>query len=238
MYENDPSDDNSIDDVRDSSNESEIFALSQGESKKEQTTLDRLAPQRVLDLYLDERKTDLADRTRRSHRYVIETFVEYCEDNNVTILADIDGRDLHEYRIERRETVNGNTLRSQLGVIRIFIRFAESIEAVRRGIAERIRLPEVERQSRDTRVTQAVAKEMLDHLATFNYASRDHALFRVLWTTAIRVGTARGLDVDDFDAEKQFLAVKHRPAADTPLKNGDRGERFDELKCSQSLAGI
>ena len=127
-------------------------------------SLDRLEPETVLDLYLDERKTDLAERTRRSHRYVIETFVEWCSKNDVTALADIDGRDLHEYRISRRDDVNGNTLRSQLGVIRVFMRFAESIEAARPGVAERIRLPEVERQARDTRLEETVADVILDLL--------------------------------------------------------------------------
>jgi site-specific recombinase XerD len=189
-------------------------------------TLDCLAPQRVLDLYLEERETDLADSTRRSHRYTIETFVEYCANNDITVLSDVDGRDLHDYRIERRDDVSGNTLRSQLGTVRVFMRFAESIEAARRGIAERIRLPEVEKQSRETRVTESVAKEALDHLSCFKYAGRDHAVFRLLWTTAIRVGTARSFDVEDFDEEQQLLAVQHRPDSATPLKNAERAERL------------
>ena len=149
-----------------------------------------------------------------------------CKENDITVLSDVDGRDLHDYRIERREEVNGNTLRSQLGVIRIFFRFTESIEAARTGIAERIRLPEVERRSRETRVTESVAKEVLDHLSRFKYAGRDHTLFRLLWTTAIRVGTAHGFGVDDFDEEEQLLSVTHRPDSETPLKNAERSERL------------
>jgi len=189
-------------------------------------TLDCLAPQRVLELYLEERETDLAATTRRSHRYTIETFVEYCADNDITVLSDVDGRDLHDYRMERRDDVSGNTLRSQLGTVRVFMRFAESIEAARKGIAERIRLPEVERESRETRVTESVATEALDHLSRFKYAGREHAVFRLLWKTAIRVGTARSFDVKDFDEEEQLLSVTHRPDSATPLKNAERAERM------------
>lgn len=190
------------------------------------TDLDRIQPSTVLDLYLAERESDLADRTRRSHRYVIERFVECCDANDVTVVAELDGRDLHEFRIDRRDEVSGNTLRSQLGVLRQFIRFAESIEAAPRGLAERIRLPQVERKSRDERLEKEMAEIVLDHLRKFQYASRDHAVIRLLWVTAIRVGTARSFDVDDFDSEKRTLAVRHRPETETPLKNGERAERL------------
>lgn len=63
--------------------------------------LDRIRPSTVLDLYLDERKSDLADSTRRSHRYVIERFVDWCEENDVPTVADLDGRDLQEFRVSR-----------------------------------------------------------------------------------------------------------------------------------------
>lgn len=191
-----------------------------------ETDLDRIRPRTVLDLYLAEREDDLAERTRRSHRYVIERFIEWCERNDVTAVADLDGRDLHEFRMDRRSDVNGNTLRSQLGTLRQFIRFAESIEAAPVGLAERIRLPEVERQSRDTRLQEEVAEIVLDHLRKFQYASRDHALIRLLWVTAVRVGTARSFDVSDFDDDERTLAVRHRPETGTPLKNGERAERL------------
>jgi site-specific recombinase XerD len=187
---------------------------------------DPIDPSTVLDLYLQDRETDLADSTRRSHRYVIEKFVEWCDANDFTDMRSLDGRDLHDFRLDRRENINGTTLRSQLGIIRLFIRFAESIEAVPTGLAERIRLPQVEQKSRDTRLETEMADVVLDHLRKFQYASRDHALIRLLWVSGVRVGTARSFDVEDLDTEAQRLAVRHRPETDTPLKNSDRGERL------------
>jgi integrase len=74
-----------------------------------------------------------------------------------------------------------------------------------------------------------MAEIVLEHLQKFQYASRDHALLRLLWVTAVRVGTARSLDIDDFNAEERTLTVRHRPESDTPLKNGIRAERVIAL---------
>lgn len=200
-----------------------------GSDTRTASDLDRIDPGTVLDLYLTDRETDLAESTRQSHRYVIERFVEWCDENDVTTVANLDGRDLHEFRMDRREAVNGNTLRSQLGVLRQYIRFAESIEAAPVGLSERIRMPEVERKSRDGRLETEVADIVLEHLRKFQYASRDHALIRLLWVTAVRVGTARSFDVDDFDRDERTIAARHRPETDTPLKNGERGERLIAL---------
>lgn len=202
------------------------------------TDLDRLEPAEILELYLSERKTDLADKTRQSHRYIIERFVGWCDDNDVETVAELNGRDMHEFRVDRREEVNGNTLRSQLGVLRQFIRFAESIEAAPMGLAERIRLPQAERRSRDGRLEKEMAEIVLDHLRRFEYAGRDHALFRLLWVTGIRVGTARSFDVTDFDRDDRTLAVRHRPDTETPLKNGERAERLLALdeRTTETLA--
>jgi len=180
----------------------------------------------MLDLYLADREEELAWRTLRSQRYVIERFVEWCEDNDIIAVADLNGRDLHDFRMERRQEVSGNTLRSHLGTLRQFIRFAESVEAASHGLGDRIRMPEVERHARDGRLETEVADVVLEHLRKFQYASRDHALIRVLWVTAVRVGTARSFDVEDFGEQERTLAVRHRPESETPLKNGARAERL------------
>lgn len=202
------------------------MAVTTMETTPGKSDLDRIDPHTVLDLYLAERETDLAERTRRSQRYVLERFIEWCVNNDVAAVAELDGRDLHDFRKERRQEVNGNTLRSQLGVLRQYIRFAESVEAATIGLAERIVMPQVETHARDTRLETDMADVVLEHLRKFQYASRDHTLIRLLWVTAIRVGTARSFDVNDFDRDEQTLAVRHRPEMGTSLKNGRQGERL------------
>lgn len=196
---------------------------------QETDNLDRIAPQTVLDLYLSEREGELAENTLQSHRYVIEQFVQWCSENGIDTVADLTGRQLHDFRMTRRESVNGNTLRSQLGVIRQFIQFAESIDAAPVGLAERIRMPQVERVTRDGRLTEETAATVLGYLEKFQYASRDHALMQLLWKTGVRVGTARAFDTTDFDPDERTIAARHRPETDTPLKNGSRAERLIAL---------
>lgn len=203
-----------------------LLAVTTMDDTDSDSDLDRINPETVLDLYLAERESDLAETTRRSHRYVIERLVEWCEKNDVTAVAELDGRDIHDFRLDRRTDVSGNTLRSQLGIVRQFLRFAESIEAAHLGLADRIVMPEAERKVRDGRLAAETADVVLDHLRKFQYASRDHALFRLLWVTAIRVGTARSFDIEDFDREDRTLAVRHRPETGTPLKNKSRAERL------------
>jgi site-specific recombinase XerD len=200
--------------------------------------LDRIAPSNLLDLYLSERESDLAWKTRRSHRYAIEKFVAWCDENGIQTVADLDGRDLHEFRSYRRDDLTPESLRSQLGAIRQYLRFAESIEAAPEKLAERIIMPETTRSARESRLDADTAETVLDHLSRFQYASRDHALLRLLWTMAIRVGTARSFDLGDFDRDEQTLQARHRPETDTPLKNADRARRLLALddRTTQVLA--
>lgn len=45
----------------------------------------------------------------------------------------------------------------------------------------------------------------------------------------MRVGAVRALDIGDYDADEQLLALEHRPKSDTPVKNKERGERLVAL---------
>lgn len=52
----------------------------------------------------------------------------------------------------------------------------------------------------------------------------------------MRIGAIRGLEVGDWKASKQLLHLRHRPESDTPLKNGDDGERAIYVS-KEGLAG-
>jgi integrase len=56
--------------------------------------------------------------------------------------------------------------------------------------------------------------------------SRAHALLTLAWYTGARLGGLRGLDLDDFDAEEQYVEFVHRARDGTPLKNDRDGERM------------
>ena len=58
---------------------------------------------------------------------------------------------------------------------------------------------------------------------------RQHLLLEVLWHTGIRIGAECGLDVDDYNPDKQYLELAHRPDSGTALKNQKQGERLVAL---------
>jgi integrase len=62
------------------------------------------------------------------------------------------------------------------------------------------------------------ADKVLAHLVQYEYASLPHVLLEVLWHTGLRIGATRGLDVEDFNSEDQYLKIVHRPEDGTTLK--------------------
>ncbi|WP_241431221.1 site-specific integrase [Halococcus thailandensis] len=83
--------------------------------------------------------------------------------------------------------------------------------------------------SRDSLMEVAHAEKLLEHLRKFEYASREHVLFLLLWHTGIRIGTVHSLDVKDFEEQHQRLSLVHRPESGTRLKNKSDGERYVAL---------
>lgn len=77
-----------------------------------------------MDLYLNHRRDELSDETHQSHKYRLKMFVEWCQEEGITNMNDLSGRDLHAYRVHRREEggLKPVTLQGQLsgpGVPRI-----------------------------------------------------------------------------------------------------------------------
>lgn len=198
--------------------------------------LDPIAPEAALDLYLEQRRGELSDATHRSHSSRLEWFVQWCQTEDITNLNPITGRDLHAYRVWRREQndIKPVTLKTQLSTLRVFLDFCESIDAVPDDLKQKVLLPEVTRaaEKSDSTLEYERAKRILDHLHKYEYASRDHLIFSLLWRTGMRQGSLRALDLGDYDREDLALEVRHRPETGTPLKNQERGERDVALDTS------
>lgn len=204
------------------------------------TSLDPLEPEAAVDLYLDHRRTEVSEETMSSHRYRLEAFVDWCDQEHIYNMNDLSGRDLHAYRVYRREThdLAPMTLQGQLSTLRVFLRFCASIDAVDEGLASKVLLPTVrgEDQARETLLNHKRAEPILEYLSKFHYASRDHVLFCLLWYTGMRTGGIRAIDLDDYEPEDTAFELVHRPETGTPLKNKEGGERWVAL--SPALAEI
>lgn len=192
--------------------------------------LEPLEPERGIELYLRQRQDDAADSTIRAHRGRLKHFVRWCEQEGIDNLNDLTGRRLYEFRLWRREDgdLNTTSVRTQLSTLRAFVKFLETIDAVPHNLHEDISLPALKEGEgvRDVMLEADRAKEILSHLARFEYASRRHVILDVLWKTGMRTGALHSLDVEDLDTEKQALHIRHRPDTGSSLKNGNRGERM------------
>ena len=193
------------------------------------TDLDPIEPEAAVDLYLSQRRDEISEQTHQSHRYRLEPFVEWCESEEIYNMNDLTGRDLHAFRVHRREEdgLKPVTLQGQLSTLRVFLKFCASIEAVPEGLHEKILLPSVsdDEEASDSLLEYNRAEAILDYLTRYHYASREHVILTLMWRTGLRTGSVRALDLQDFNAEKRYLDVVHRPGSGTPLKNGSRGER-------------
>lgn len=200
------------------------------------TELKPITPREAFELYAEDISGDLSPNSVRAKRYQLSKFVEWCEgadtdDPRVENLNEITGRDFTRFKNWRGEDINKVTLRTNLSALRSFMRFCVSIDAVSPAIPEKINVPNLdsgENHNAD-HIDAEEAKAVLDYLSRFEYASIDHCLFKLQWTTGMRMSGLHSLDVDNFDASDATLAVAHRPEQGTRLKNRDDGERVIAL---------
>ena len=96
------------------------------------TELDPLDPPTAKQMYLDERRHEVADATLQSHEYRLQQFVQWCTNDGIGNMNEISGRDIHRFRVKRRneDDLATATMKAQLATLRLFLRFCASIDAV------------------------------------------------------------------------------------------------------------
>jgi integrase len=207
------------------------------------TDLVPISPSEARDLHLEAMEDDSADWTQTSHRSHLRAFVEWCrEEGGVENLNQLNGRDLYEFRIWRREggysrgqdePLAPKTLDSALTTLRSFLRFFASIEAVPEDLYEKVPLPALSKgeEVSDSTISPKRVPKILEYLNRYQFASRDHVVWSLVWHTGGRLGAVRALDLRDLDLEgrKPGVDYVHRPATDTPLKNDEESERFNRI---------
>ncbi|MXR19229.1 tyrosine-type recombinase/integrase [Halobacterium bonnevillei] len=197
----------------------------------DQTTesLEPTTPERALELYLDDKSRDCQQATVDAHRSRLGFFVDWCEDQDIDNLNDLSARDLHEFRVWRRQDLNTVSEKTQMDSLRVFIQWCETIDAVESGLFKNVDSPSLDdgENARDTVLHAERAREILDYLERYEYATTEHVAWVVLTETGMRLGAARALDVRDYrpDAKTPHVEICHRPETETPIKNKTPGER-------------
>jgi len=209
--------------------------------------LEPLAPDRAIEMYLDARQDELTEATLDGQTYRLDAFEQFCEEEGIDNLNDLSGRDLYAYRVwrregqgEDREPIEPITLRGQLATLRSLLRFAAEVDAVPEDLRTKVPLPSVSGAAgvSESTLEPERARAILDYLKKYEYASKKHVIVLLLWHTGARMGGIRALDVDDCHLNEDSPGVQfvHRPDTDTPLKNKEKGERWNAI--SQYVADV
>lgn len=187
-------------------------------------------PEEALDLYLDARKPEVAPSTIQAHRYRLNHFVGWCDDQGIDTLDELEPTHMHEYRVWRRADgdLSVASEKTQMDTLRVFIRWCGRLEYVDENLSEAVVSPELtsEENSRDVIVADDEAEAILSRLDRYEYASRDHAVFTLLREVGMRACSVHSLDLGDINHDENLIELEHRPETGTRLKNGSVSERY------------
>jgi len=192
-------------------------------------TVDALPIADAVDLYLEHRQQELSPNTLRSHEYRLKHIIRWSDEQDaVETTADLTGRTLLEYRQWRQRDgdLSNTSMHTQMTTLRVWVKFLEQIDAVPSDLHKKVDVPPLNGNGeREEVLPKEHAEQIDDYLMQYQYASRDHVIWTILYGVGVRIGGAHSLDVDDFDPDDQRLWFKHRPDNGTTLKNGTEGER-------------
>ncbi|APE95717.1 tyrosine-type recombinase/integrase [Halodesulfurarchaeum formicicum] len=197
-------------------------------------SLEPIDAENALELYLADKENELSEASLKGHKYRLGHFVRWCNEvQEIKNLNTLTGRQLHRYRLWRREDGDLNKVseKTQMDTLRVFVRWLESIDGVEQDLSEKVLSPSVtpDENSRDVMLDSDSASKVLAHLKKYEYASIQHVSIVLMWHTMMRVGGVHALDIEDYNPGKQYIKVRHRPDTGTPIKNKNDGERMVAL---------
>jgi len=187
-----------------------------------------LSPREAFERWMSKLRGDKREATISSYHYQVKLFIEWCEEQAIVEIGDLNGWNIDTYETHRRsQDVEPVTLNKELGTVKNFLDYCARIELVDENLPEKVDPPDVEVQDDvdETRLHATRAKALLDYYAENDYGSRDHALLSLLWFTGARLNAIRGLDLDHYDSSNELVEFLHHRERDLPLKNGPGGER-------------
>ena len=192
-----------------------------------------MRPKKALNIYLEARANEVTEATLQSHEYRLNHLVRWCKQEGIEDVADLDRRDLHEFRVWRREDgdLAPASEKTQMDSVRVFIKHLERLDVVETGLHEAVVSPALsgtDKRSEDI-VDHEVAEDIVEHLDKYQYASNRHVAVLLMWRAGLRTGALQSLDLTDYSSDEQYIEVTNRPDTGTRVKNGDGGERHVAL---------
>ena len=190
----------------------------------------QLSPRAARRQFLNRKRREVKESTYRAYKYPTEHFVSYCEANGVQTLGELNAFILDSWVDKRTsEDIADITAKNTVKFVRVFIKWCESIGIVERGTYDSISVPKAEKEASEETVKETTARQVLNTLSTYEYATRKHAAFAFIWEVGCRASGAIAIDVDyvtvNDDNGKPIVKLRDRPKTGTPLKNAEKSER-------------
>lgn len=198
-----------------------------------------ITPRQARRQFLSHKRGNVKKSTFRTYKFPTRHFIEFCEKHGVDTIGEIGGYIIESWKDDRKDNVKQITLHNNAKTLRVFIRWCETAELIEWGTADRMDIPEVSREQAvsDDSLPLSQAEDVLRYLNTYEYASRQHALFKTMWHTGCRISGAISLDIEDFDhSDGPILKFRNRKSQGTPLKNGSQSER--NVTINDDLRGV
>jgi site-specific recombinase XerD len=144
-------------------------------------SLEPIDPETALELYLADRESEVTKGTVYSHNSRIGHFVRWCDEEGITNLNGLTGRQLHEYQLWRRAggELTSASEKTQMDTIRVFVKWLEAVDGVEPDLHTKVRSPTLSGDDnvRDVMLEEDLAEQVLGYLSRYEYASRAHVEF-------------------------------------------------------------
>jgi site-specific recombinase XerD len=202
-----------------------------GDGSGSERGVPELSPREVRDRWLAKIRADRAESTVSAYHYRTKHFVEWCEEQRIDRISRLNGWDLDEFEATRREKgLKKISLNNELGTLKKLLEYCARIEVVDESLPDKVVPPKVaaEEDVSEIRLAEDDALALLDYYEDNPDVrhSRAHVLLVLGWYAGPpRLGAIRGLDVEDYHSDEQYVEYKHRPDEGTELKKDHRGER-------------
>ena len=203
-------------------------ATSHSAGPRKDMTDRNIAPRQARHLFLQSKKGTVKQSSYRAYRFPTRHFTEHLEAQRIDSMREVDGFHIENWKVARRsENIAPATLKSNVKHVATYLRWCERTNIVQAGLGEKIEIPNIaiEDEASHKRVSHERSLQIRNYLSTFEYGTRQHALFALLWETGCRISGAISLDLGDFSPDEKRLEFHDRKDTGTALKNGTKGER-------------
>ncbi|MFO7871105.1 MAG: tyrosine-type recombinase/integrase [Kiritimatiellia bacterium] len=179
--------------------------------------------------FLDYQKgLDRAESTLESHTINLGYWTGYLEERGVTALSSVTPQITADYQawLYQRRTRFGRsfTVTTQIGILnslKVFFKYLLKSGKILTNPAESVRLPKEPRKLPGTILTPKEMKKLLSQPDTSTVLGfRDRTMYKVLYSTGLRVGELTGMRVQDLNFNQGSILIpksKHYKQRYVPL---------------------